>query len=564
MNNPYSTALLRSWSPGIPANRLAGITISDFIGRRATRHDGPILAVIDQPEELLAESGPRFSYRRRFLSELRTALDKQRDLHLLLLVRDETLGLFSDELQGGVQHHLGPLTFEGATEAVTCPVAVGGRAYAPGAVDSILSDLQTSRTVRADGSERVLTSEFVEPVLLQVVCAYLWRRLPALVETITTRDICRYADVSTALSVYCSQVIATVANEHEMTASRLRSWLMRTFLTEEGKRADAYEGPTDTAGLPNTTVRALEDQHLLSASYRSGSRWYELRAERLVEPLRQAAVDSAPRESPADYLQAAQRTLSLADLGAAERYARMTLNSAADSEIRLRAEANSLLGNIEYERGKSLDAEQYYQKAAAAFETIQDTSAVAYQLAALGQTMLAQRNLSGAVAELRAAVDRMPRDPVIHTALALALWQLGQGRAAAAVLSDALSIDGGNRDALFARGEILADLGEAREALSDLNRVTVAGRPSAQAARGLALALLGDHRAAAGDIEAAIIEAPHNGPALLYAARATALTAPDAAVELVRRAVEATDPELSAHQSDLAQELLASSWSRRY
>lgn len=60
------------------------------------------------------------------------------------------------------------------------------------------------------------------------------------------------------------------------------------------------------------------------------------------------------------------------------------------------------------------------------------------------------------------------------------------------VLTKVLGIDGGNVAALQARGEILADLGEARYAMLDLDRLNLQGRPSTRAARGLALAELSD------------------------------------------------------------------------
>src|SRR6202035_4826563 len=52
-HNPYTLALLRSWSPGEDATRLVGLTVREFARRRAERHGRVVLAVIDQAEELL-------------------------------------------------------------------------------------------------------------------------------------------------------------------------------------------------------------------------------------------------------------------------------------------------------------------------------------------------------------------------------------------------------------------------------------------------------------------------------------------------------------------------------
>ena len=111
----------------------------------------------------------------------------------------------------------------------------------------------------------------------------------------------------------------------------------------------------------------------------------------------------------------------------------------------------------------------------------------------------------------------------MQTELGWALWQLGERRAGVAVLDDVLARDGQNPDALRARGEMLADLDDARDAIRDLDRVTWHGQPSARAARGLALARLGQHQAADQEIDAALADAPRNGPVLLYTARAEAL-----------------------------------------
>jgi hypothetical protein len=92
--------------------------------------------------------------------------------------------------------------------------------------------------------------------------------------------------------------------------------------------------------------------------------------------------------------------------------------------------------------------------------------------------------------------------------------------------------------------------------VADLERVVVYDRPSTRAARGLALAELGDESAASRDIEDAIVEAPRNGPVLLYAARAKALGGNEAiAKQLATRAVDAMDPALPPRQLQAALQL---------
>jgi tetratricopeptide (TPR) repeat protein len=173
--------------------------------------------------------------------------------------------------------------------------------------------------------------------------------------------------------------------------------------------------------------------------------------------------------------------------------------------------------------------------------------------------LLAQDLPAKAVNELRAAADRIPHDLAVQTEFGWALWHLGDSRGALAVFTDVLGIDGGNPAALRARGEILADLGDAQDALRDLDRVTANVKPSTRAARGLALAELGD-QGAMREIEGVLGDAPRSGPVLLYAARAAALVGDEgAAVELARRAVNATDPALPPQQREAALRLVGQS-----
>ena len=565
-HDPLTLALLRSWAPQESPARLVGLTIRDYLTRRAERHDGTILAAIDQAEELLVYPGLGRAYRSRFVSDLAEAIADEPRLHLLLVTRQTARDYFAGALGGGPQFEVAPLSFESALRAVTGPVEASDRSFAPGAAEALVRDLLTSRIGTPEGSKPG-GAEQVQPALLQVVCSKLWDSLPATLDEIARGDVRRYGEADSILAAHCSRVIAAVAGEHEMSMSRLRSWLSNTFLTEHCTLANAYEGVTHTAGMPNGVVRALEDRHLLRAEWRSSSRWYELLSDRLVAPLRNSAERLPPPVTPAGNLRAAERALARGDLVLAEHLAEETLRTAPAEDLRLRAQAESLLGNFAYEQGKPAEAEHRYRAAALLYEAARDNQSVARELAAVGRTLLAQEPLADAekeqerlaavIKQMRSAADRLPNDSMVQTELGWALWQLGQSQAAVAIFSGVLEIDGANADALRGRGEILADLGRAREALRDLDRVTSRDQPSARAARGLALAKLGEHERADEEIQAALREAPRNGPVLLYAARADELVgARGEAVALAERAIDAADPPLPEHMLKVARRLV--------
>lgn len=556
-HNPYTLGLLRSWSPGETSTRLAGQTICEYFAHPVG--DRTVLASIDPADELLVGAGTRRLYRQRFLRELANALDNVPRLHLLIAGREEAIGILADELGGGIRCDVPPLSWQGAVESVSQPALLAGRPYVEGAAERLLTDLATTRRVQGDGTERVVTDDQVHPALLQIVCARLWGELPPGGEVITLRDVNRYADVDAALAAHFSAVVAEVADDHGLSAKRLRAWLLSKFVTELGTLGNAYEGGSATAGVPNAVARALEDHHLLAARSQSGGRWYELLCDRLIQALREMDETRPVSASPHDYLGAAEHALTLGDLDLAERYALAVTRRPDKAGHHLLGEAYSLLGNVSYELEKPGEAEERYRKAMEHFDAAQNSRAVALQLASVAQTLLAQGRVSTAAEALRAAVSRMPNDLVIRVAHAQALWYLGAARAATAELTVALGIDGANTAALQVRGEILADLGDAREAMLDLDRVPAQGHPQIRAARGLALAQLGDLQAARREIDVAVTEGRHNGPVLLYAARAFALGGDEsAAVELARQAANATDPPLSPAHRTLARRLAES------
>jgi tetratricopeptide (TPR) repeat protein len=569
-HNPYTFALLTSWSPDESATSLSGLAVPDFLRRRGKRTDRygrplPVFAAIDQAEELFADSAHHNRYRRPFIDELVDALDEHPDLHLLLSIRESSridLSPYEHDL-GRVSpewFHLFPLTPEDALEAARGPLEGTDRSFAPGAAEGLVDSLRTSEIVSAVGQRSRVIAKDVEPALLQIVCSQLWEALPDDINVITSRELRTHADVGRTLADFCGRVLTAIADDHGLHVTDLRSWLQRTFITELGRRSTVDEGVTQTAGMPNVVVRALENRHILKAERQSDSRWYVLQHDRLIEPIRRMddeALGSLPRIRPAEYLRTAEEALAAGELTLAEEQAEKALQASADTDLRLRAEAESFLGNIAHERGVPKEAEARYRAAAPLFEVLQDTPAVARLLAAIGQSLLAQGRRAEAVDQLRAAVGRVPNDLTVQTELGWTLWHLGQQRAAIVVLTGVLAIDGNAPEALRARGEILADMGEAESALRDLGRIRRQQRPATRAARGFALATLRNFGAANQEIDAALTEAPHSGSVLLYAARVASLRSdPAMAADLTRRALDAKNPPLPPHQREAAEAAL--------
>ncbi|MFC4061676.1 tetratricopeptide repeat protein [Planomonospora corallina] len=551
-HNPHVFALLSSWCPEETPTRLAGQTLRGFLRSRPRRYDlygdpALTLAAIDQAEELFSALDQRWPYREWFMEQLVEALDGDPNLRLLVSIREDHLPALlphEPKLAGMTRGRfpLAALGTDAAVQAAEGPLTGTGRSFAPGAARALVTDL--CRTGAGEAKE-------VQPVQLQVVCSAMWRALSADVRIITVEHVSRFADVDRALADFAEQMITEVARDFlDGDADRLRRWLRRTFITEQGQRRDVYQGETSTAGEPNHMVKALVGRHILREEVRAGARLCKLAHDRLVPPILRSDRSAGPVRNegrPEDYLRAAEIAFRDGELTLAAKQAEEALNRCGDDDW-LRAAVESFLGNVAHRREDTEKAVAHYRAAARLFETLGATAEVGRLLAGIGKLRLAQGRPSAAVRELNSAVDRVPDDMAVQTELAWALWYGGHSDAAVDVLDGVLAREGDTVEALRARGEILAERGRGAEALRDLDRVRPLQWPSTRAAYALALASEGHLSEADREMTAVLVEAGDHGPALLYAARISE-AAGDAgrAAELARRAGAARAPGLPEH-----------------
>lgn len=142
-HNPFTLALLTSWSPEDVPTRLAGLSISDFVRRIAPGQDGAVYAAIDQVDDLILgpRDGAQAQWRQQFLTQLTRAMADHPRLHLLLVTRSEALGLLTSCVGGGAQHAVTGLTAQRAVEAVTAPARAAGRSFTEEAAHTLIDDL---------------------------------------------------------------------------------------------------------------------------------------------------------------------------------------------------------------------------------------------------------------------------------------------------------------------------------------------------------------------------------------------------------------------------------------
>ncbi|GGS84029.1 hypothetical protein GCM10010156_48370 [Planobispora rosea] len=558
--NPYVLALLSAWSPGDHPSALVDLTVTEFLRRRPERIDRygdplPVLAAIDQAEELFSGPVQQEEEREALLEQLARAVEDHDGLHLLLSLREEHLAaVLPHERPLGhgsrARFHLRPLSRTAALDATTKPLERTGRSFAPGAAELLVDDLRIVTIVDDEGHTTTLALDAVEPVQLQVVCSALWESLPEHLTEISTEHVSLHVDVDRFLTGFCERVLARVSAEHGVSASEIRHWLRSALVTEHGTRNLVYEGLQGTAGMPNVVARALEDCHLLKAEQRLGIRWYELQHDRLI-----AAVRSPGH--PGAYLADARAALSRGDGQAAHTLAKEAARLSSPDEAWVRAEACEILGEAAVLRGDLDEAGRLFEEATESFAMLQQFNAVARTLTASGRLHLAQGDPGRAVELLKSALGWAPNGLPARLALGQALWWSGQPRAALTFLNSTVALaDRPPAEALALRGEIHADMDLASEALRDLNRVRESQEPGTVAARALALALAGRFDAAEQEMLDALAAESGSGPVLLRAARVNALLGRDArAAELASRALGALNPALPPHLRKQAEEL---------
>ncbi|GIH63334.1 hypothetical protein Msi02_41510 [Microbispora siamensis] len=441
VGNPYVAALLSCWAPERDPRTLAGLTVAEFLRRRPERTDEygdpvPILAAVDQAEEMF-QGGPAGERdRTELLEQLTSAVQEHTGLHLLLSLREEYLFLVLPYErpfgQGSrARFHLRPFTPEAAREAVAGPLRDTGRTITPAAAELLVDDLRTAVIADEAGNVSEMTLDTVEPVQLQVVCAALWESLPPDVVEITEHHARAYADVEEFLYDFCKRAVAEVAEMFDMSAGEIRFWLRNTFVTEHGTRNIVYEGLQQTRSMPNAVARALEDRHILRAEHRRGIRWYELAHDRLIRPISRA-------DSPEAYLRAARAALAGRKWEQARRLADEAVRASDLGESWVRAEAAEIFADVAVANGEIETARRHCEEAAVLYAERQRFDGVARVLRIDGLLWLEQGDHAKAIERITAALSWAPNDMAAHLALAEALIRAGTPKAAVQVVNGVL------------------------------------------------------------------------------------------------------------------------------
>ncbi len=274
----------------LPISTLARMTFDSYLQQRAELADSSPVLIFDQFEEILTLDPTNLAAKTAFFEQIGNAL-RDRERWALFSMREDYFAGLDPYLKSiptrlATTYRLDLLGINAAREAIQKPPRNSGVDFTDAAATKLVNDLRQVQVQRPDGSMELQPGPYVEPVQLQVVCFRLWDKLPAAQNSIQEKDIADVGDVNTALAGFYATTVSNVATASGVSERKVREWVDRQLITEQGIRGQVLMEREASRGLSNQAIRLLEDAHLVRADERRGATWFELAHDRLIEPVR--------------------------------------------------------------------------------------------------------------------------------------------------------------------------------------------------------------------------------------------------------------------------------------
>jgi len=275
----------------VDRHEAATMTIEDALLRFAQEadQDSRQMIVIDQLEEILTLNPADIEGQLEFFIQLGTCLRRGRRWALLAM-REDYMGAlsrfkryFPNELR--VTYRLDFPDIKAATDAMQKPAADCGVTFTDDAAGELAADLRQVRT--DNGGDSAVTSPYVEPVLLQVVCDRLWRVLSKDPEftAIKAEDLAKVRPFDKTLSRYYRSVVKEAVRKDPDAERNVRDWIGQHLISKQGMRRTTLSLPA--VKNHDEVVRALSESYLIRDDPRPGGTWWELSHDMLVLPIAQ-------------------------------------------------------------------------------------------------------------------------------------------------------------------------------------------------------------------------------------------------------------------------------------
>jgi hypothetical protein len=247
--------------------------------------------VIDQLEEVLTLNPADWDAKEAFFRELGTLL-KTEPVWALLSIREDYMGGLDRYLRflpGCLRsrYRLDFLSRADAMLAMQVPAMRQRVDFKSEAAEALADRLAVVQVQRPGRQLEVISTPYVEPFQLQVVCRLLWKSIRKDrgddFTTIEVTDVEKHADIDKALTLYFGETVANVVAGTSADERTIRDWFEYELITKQIFRSQTLN-PPKTAD-PQKVLSLLEDGYLIRGDVRGSSTWYELTHDRLIAPV---------------------------------------------------------------------------------------------------------------------------------------------------------------------------------------------------------------------------------------------------------------------------------------
>ncbi|RIK33355.1 MAG: hypothetical protein DCC55_35125 [Chloroflexi bacterium] len=290
----YSNVAARTLVPRLVDDTSRSNELADLLPRQSNRQSERVsdsvdeislrLFVFDQFEELFTVEPSAWEDRLRFIRDIDAVVSRIPGYHILIVIREDFIAdllRLTPYMRHGidVRYQLLELTEGEAKEAIAEPANAEGYTFTADALKTITTGLRRIDHEVANGSG---SSEFVSPLLLQLVCQSLWEQFTADQREIDKSAIERLLNIDTSVREYFSTAVGNVTQSTDWSDAELVKKIVQAF-TSASQRIPVYVNDREVGGLPIEIVDNLAKQHVLRREIGSqGGIFYELAHDRFV------------------------------------------------------------------------------------------------------------------------------------------------------------------------------------------------------------------------------------------------------------------------------------------
>lgn len=274
-----------------PADAIEKMTLAEYVATRPRRRSAAknIVLIFDQFEEILTTDPSSVGPKRRFFYQLGQLL-KDPHIWAIFALREDFLAAFdpySSLVPTNLKNRfrLDLLKNDAAEEAIKKTAELAGKTFSSEAMISLLVSLEGMKVQLPDGSFDYQFGQYVEPLHLQVTCRNLWQRMDPNRTEIQKSDIAEYGDVSVALGEYYASEVGKIAKGDVGIEREIREWFGDELITRDRVRGSVQRGSRLSGNLSNRLIEELIKAHLVRPELHTGSTWYELAHDQLINPV---------------------------------------------------------------------------------------------------------------------------------------------------------------------------------------------------------------------------------------------------------------------------------------